>query len=257
MDELFARIVQDTTRFNLGDEEYWGNIGHYFANQGIIVVIVNHQLVHYDRGGDDSFQPEDTAPVTYPAGADDVQLAREWVYDNIRSAQFGNGSPEKVVLFGHSSGGAHIAMNLYAAGDPEQTTGKPALFPPVAGVIYLSVPFWYDRTRPIRKQILQRYYGSDAEDVWGPRSALGLFQRLPDDSPVLKEAFDAAVAFFNAYRERSRPAGTNAIFHVLDKHNHLTNVLSIGSSDNAQALMLLDFIHSCTTSDWKKPELKL
>jgi len=36
-----------------------------------------------------------------------------------------------------------------------------------------------------------------------------------------KEAADAAIAFFNVYRERSKPVGTLPIFHVLDKHNHL------------------------------------
>ena len=37
-----------------------------------------------------------------------------------------------------------------------------------------------------------------------------------------KEASDAALAFFAAYRERSQPAGTHAMFHVVDNHNHLS-----------------------------------
>lgn len=52
-------------------------------------------------------------------------------------------------------------------GDLQRTPTRPDVFPPVAGVIYLSVPFWYDRRRPIRQKILQRYYGSDSEDIWG------------------------------------------------------------------------------------------
>lgn len=39
--------------------------------------------------------------------------------------------------------------------------------PPVAGVIYLSVPFWYDREKPLRQKTIRSYYGSDSEDVWG------------------------------------------------------------------------------------------
>lgn len=85
----------------LWTEKVYSNIGLFFANHGIITVVANHQLV-----------PE----VQYPGGADDMQLAREWIYNNISSAKYGRGSPDKVVLFGHSSGGAHIAMNLYAAG---------------------------------------------------------------------------------------------------------------------------------------------
>ena len=112
-----------------------------------------------------------------------MQLAREWIYNHIAAEKYGNGSVDKVVLFGHSSGGAHIAMNLYAAGwcfcpgvkrdlltselgDPKRVP-KEAVFPPVAGVMYFSTPFWFDRTRPIRQRTLRQYYGSDAEDVWG------------------------------------------------------------------------------------------
>lgn len=91
----------------------YANIGYHFAGQGIVTVVVNHQLVPH---------------VQYPGGADDMQLAREWVYENISKAQFGSGSVEKVFLFGHSSGGAHVAMNLYAAGAYQpsiSSTGSP------------------------------------------------------------------------------------------------------------------------------------
>jgi len=64
-------------------------------------VVANHQLVPY---------------VQYPTSADDMQLAREWIFNNIASGKYGQGSVDKVILFGHSSGGAHIAANLYAAG---------------------------------------------------------------------------------------------------------------------------------------------
>jgi hypothetical protein len=41
------------------------------------------------------------------------------------------------------------------------------VFPPVSGVIYLSVPFWFDRTKPVRQKVIRHYYGSDSEAVWG------------------------------------------------------------------------------------------
>lgn len=185
---------QRRIHFDLRYQQYWGNIGNFYAHHGMVVVIVNHQLVPFDRR--DLNAPPSEPTIAYPAGADDVQLAREWVYQNIESAEFGGGSREMVVLFGHSSGGAHIAMNLYAAGmyscycetlssipkdlthnhagDPERVPSETEVFPPVAGVIYLSVPFWYDGTRPIRQRILQRYYGSDSEEIWGVSL---LFQR--------------------------------------------------------------------------------
>ncbi|TPX11606.1 uncharacterized protein E0L32_007585 [Thyridium curvatum] len=328
MEEVYKKIVQDTVKFNLGDEEarhiwrqlfepfipeqtskvqivrdqrygpaernvldvyfpsnnaepgkpvvlfmhgggffsgdkawsdkYWGNIGKCFAEHGIVVVIVNHQLVPYNK--DDPNNMPTGPAVKYPAGADDVQLAREWMYKNIESPDFGSGSSSKVVLFGHSSGGAHIAANLYAAGDPERVSQQTEIFPPVAGVIYLSVPFC---TRPIEGLTgdFTRFVGHLANMItlslvfksqltsWhSARDALNLPTYIGTVQWEVQEAFDAAVAFFNTYRERSKPSGTNAIFHVLKGHNHLSNVLSIGSSDTAQASMLLEFVCTCTST---------
>lgn len=72
--------------------------------------------MYYEGYSNDASTVDEASSAAYPSGADDVQLAREWVYDNIESDEFGGGCVDKVVLFGHSSGGAHIAMNLYAAG---------------------------------------------------------------------------------------------------------------------------------------------
>lgn len=82
-------------------EKVYSNIGWFFARHGIVTVILNHRLV---------------PNVRYPGGADDIQMAREWIFNHISSPKYGCGSVNKVVLFGHSSGGAHIAANLYAAG---------------------------------------------------------------------------------------------------------------------------------------------
>ncbi|KAF7560359.1 hypothetical protein G7046_g3779 [Stylonectria norvegica] len=235
--------------FYSGDKAWsdkcYGNVGYAFAQRGIVAVVANHQLV-----------PD----VKYPGGADDIQLVREWIYQNIPKEQFGNGSVQKVILFGNSSGGAHICMNLFAAGGPERPQKDP-LWPPVAGVVLWSVPFWYDNRKPMCRKTLESYYGSPEEEVWGPQSALGLFERLPDDSPVLDsrklpmyigsveyeipETADAIVKFFNSYRARSKPFATLPAFHVTKKHNHLTNILSIGTEDTSQIDKVLEFVNYC------------
>ncbi|KKK12046.1 hypothetical protein P175DRAFT_0514389 [Aspergillus ochraceoroseus IBT 24754] len=314
MEAVFRKIAQDTTKFNLGDEDAWrelyeplyeplspnveiirderygpaernrldvyipkdeaadkpvllyvhgggffsgdkawsekcyANIGNFFARHGIITVLANHQLVPH---------------VQYPGGADDIQLVREWIYNNIFHEKFGKGSVNKVILLGHSSGGAHIASNLYAAGDPGRKSQN-AVFPPVAGIMYFSVPFWFDRRKPLRQKTIRSYFGSDEEEVWGPKCALGLFRGLPDDSPLLDvnkypvylgsvkwevpETADATIAFLNAYRERSKPAHSLPVVHILDKHNHISNILSIGTEDDSQSKMILDFIQSCLSN---------
>ncbi|KAH7137834.1 Alpha/Beta hydrolase protein [Dactylonectria macrodidyma] len=226
-------------------DKCYGNIGYCFAQRGIVVILANHQLVPKAK---------------YPGGADDIQLIREWIYHNISKEKYGNGSVQKVILFGHSSGGAHICMNLFAAGDDQRPRKNP-LWPPVAGVVLWDVPFWFDSKKPMRQKVLQSYWGSDKEEVWGPTSALGLFQRLPDDSPVLDsrklplylgsveyevpETSDATMLFFNAYRSRSKPFGTLPAFHVLKKHNHLSNILSIGTEDTAQTDKIIEFMNHC------------
>lgn len=75
-------------------------------------MVINHRLVPH---------------VEYPGGADDIELAREWVFNHISSTKYGCGSVDKVILFGHSSGGAHIAMNLYAAGKKILFLSKPSI----------------------------------------------------------------------------------------------------------------------------------
>ena len=175
----------------LSHVQCYANVGYFFASHGIVTVLANHRLVPH---------------VQYPGGADDMQLAREWIYNNIAKEKYGAGSVNKVILLGHSSGGAHIASNLFAAGinrsqsvskrfscsqnifaisgDPDRRAPN-TVFPPVAGIMLFSVPFWFDRNKPVRQRTLGHYFGSDAVDGWGPKCALGLFRGLPDDSPLL------------------------------------------------------------------------
>lgn len=68
----------------------------------MVVVLANHRLVPHAK---------------YPEGAGDVRKAREWIWENIALERYGRGSRDKVVILGHSSGGAHVAMDLYRDGE--------------------------------------------------------------------------------------------------------------------------------------------
>lgn len=87
-----------------------------------------------------------------------MQRAREWICNNVSSPKCGSGCPRRVILFGHSSGATHIAMNLYAAGKPKhahqhwypaipipcrrpEQRWRDSSFPLVAGVKDLDPPF--------------------------------------------------------------------------------------------------------------------
>lgn len=76
-------------------------MGLSFARRGFVAVLANYRLV---------------PNVVYPGGADDIQLARDWTFHNIAVPKYGQGSPDKIILLGHSSGRAHITVSLYAAG---------------------------------------------------------------------------------------------------------------------------------------------
>ena len=64
-------------------------------------------------------------------------------------------------------GWAYPSIDLIDAGDTNRSLTTSSVHPPVAGVIYLSVPFHFDGTRPIRRKILEKYYGSAEEPIWG------------------------------------------------------------------------------------------
>jgi acetyl esterase/lipase len=82
------------TRGNKSSGGFYDNVAYWFAHQGFVAVNVEYRL----------------APAAqFPAGADDVGRAVEWVAENI--AAYG-GDPGDIVLMGHSAGGCHVASYL-------------------------------------------------------------------------------------------------------------------------------------------------
>lgn len=80
------------------DGEIYDNVPYWFARQGFVAVNIEYRLAP-------------AAP--FPAGAQDLALAVEWVATNI--GRYG-GDPGRIVLMGHSAGGTHVATYLL---DPE------------------------------------------------------------------------------------------------------------------------------------------
>ncbi|KAF9070952.1 Alpha/Beta hydrolase protein [Rhodocollybia butyracea] len=217
----------------------YANIGRYFASHGFVVAVMNYRLV---------------PGVTYPGGGEDVQLVREWIYNNISKSEYGNGDPERVVLAGHSAGGLHIATNLYAAGDPDRQSRDP-LFPPLAGVIYLSTPFGFASLLEFRRPALIGYY--EEEERIRVVCPVGLLETLPEGSPVLdpkilptlivagqydpKEIQDPVFQFIDRYRKKT-PQGLLPEVSAVAGHNHLSHVCSIGTEDDVLGRIMLEFI---------------
>jgi len=80
------------------NEQIYGNVLYYFARQGMLGINIEYRLA-----------PE----AAYPAGSQDVAAAVAWVRQH--AAEYG-GDPQRIILIGHSAGGAHAAS--YVA-DPQ------------------------------------------------------------------------------------------------------------------------------------------
>lgn len=113
-------------------------------------------------------------------------MVREWIYNNISKPQYGNGDPEKVVLVGHSAGGLHIGTNLYAGGDPTNIAigvVSDPLYPPIAGVVYLSAPF--SLQVDLRRKVLSEYYETENVEKILSLTPAGLIEGIQEGSPLL------------------------------------------------------------------------
>lgn len=93
---------------------FYDNIGYYFARHGVLTILATYRLA-----------PQHP----WPAGAEDVAAAVKWTHAN--AAKLG-GDPKRIVLWGHSAGGAHAAA--YGLDKRFQPKGGPAL----AGLILMA-----------------------------------------------------------------------------------------------------------------------
>lgn len=127
--------------------QVYGNVPRYFARHGFVGVNMEYRLA-----------PE--AP--FPAGAQDVGLAVDWLHQH--AAKFG-GDARRILLVGHSAGGAHVAS--YAC----DSRLRPAQ-PKVAGIALISARLRADvRADNPNAAGVRAYFG---EEAW----------RYEADSPV-------------------------------------------------------------------------
>lgn len=65
------------------------------------------------------------------------------------------------------------------------------------------------------------------------------------------EIADGTVQFFDAVR---RKTGRNPALVVLEGHNHVSNVLSLGTADDSQARLLLEFMEKTRPARGERSE---
>ena len=182
----------------------YDNIATWAVKQGFVGVNMTYRLAPAHQ---------------WPAGAEDVGAAVEWVHSHI--ADYG-GDPAKIFLMGQSAGAAHVA-NYIAAPEFHRVAGSG-----LAGGLLISGI--YDLIEAAHDERLTSYYGTD-ESTYAARSSLkGLTET---HVPLL-----FSLSEFDPYDFQNQAALVTAAFIkarkvcprllYLTNHNHLTSSLQIG-----------------------------
>jgi triacylglycerol lipase len=166
---------------------------------------------------------------TWPAGAQDVAAAVDWVRGNI--AAYG-GSPSKIVVAGHSAGAVHVASYLAGQGGGSQEG--------IAGGALLSGI--YDLDPALRTPIEQAYYGDTPAAAASTLGALAdspvplLFSVAELDARHFHRQAAGVVATWLARRARV----PNLVY--VPGHNHISEIASLGVDDDALGTPLRRFV---------------
>jgi triacylglycerol lipase len=199
-----------------GTSPLYDNVMTWAARHNMVGVNINYRL----------------APAhSWPAGADDVGLAVDWIEHNI--GRFG-GDPRRIILWGHSVGATHVADYL---------ARRPAAGAGLKGAILTSGQI-YDMTGP---NVSKAYHGEDASRY----SAMAALPALVKSrTPLLitsaeldPPAFKAQSAALEA---ALRKAGRRVTSIELAGHSHVSEIYAIGTSDTELADAVEAFVTSKT-----------
>ena len=200
--------------FTRGDKQGGENIAAYLARHGLLGITINYRL----------------APtVQWPEQSLDLGNAVAWLKAN--AAKYG-GDPRRVVVIGHSSGGAVVASYVL---DSSLKTDRDG----VVGAVLLSGVFGYGTSNPA-------YYGEDPQKAAErqPRSHVNE-SKLPllivaaefDPPRIPADGHQLAAAICT--RDGKCPP-----FVWLSGHNHMTEIGSIDTKDDRLGRRILEFVHA-------------
>jgi arylformamidase len=205
-----------------GTRENTATFAEYFASLGFVGVAAGYRLA-----------PD----VKWPEGARDVGAAVTWLRDHAREYK---ADPERIFVAGISTGSLHVATYIF----------RPELLPPgtarAAGAILMSGPYTFDFSAPTKGELA--YFGED-KSRWPKMVVPGNVTRT--DIPVLfttAEYDDARYVQAQAalYSELVQKHGMRPRFRQSLGHNHVSQLLSVGTSDTSISREILDFIDRVT-----------
>jgi acetyl esterase/lipase len=197
---------------------FYDNVGLWAVGTGLVGVTMNYRLA-----------PEST----WPSGIEDVAAAVAWLKQNV--ARYG-GDPEKIVLWGHSAGAAHVA-------DYVANAAKRGLDAGVAGAVLTSG--FYDLGSEV--SVWKAYYGEDVR-TYAERSSLpGL---VATDVPLLVNDAELDPDLFQEEAGKlvaARAAAGKPIERLhLEGHSHISETYAVGTGDRSLSLPVLRFVERVT-----------
>lgn len=202
------------------NDAIYANVGAYFARHGLLTVIANYRLA-----------PQHP----WPAGAEDVGKVIAWVQAN---AAAHGGNPRRIFLMGHSAGATHVASYLFDANlHPKAGAG-------VIGAILVSG--FYEVKPGALAPNIAAYFGTDASQFAerSPinhvgESKLPLFIAVAEYDPPFLEIPSLDLAARVCARDGKCPR-----LAWLRGHNHISELASVNTKDEALSRAVLDFIHT-------------
>jgi len=196
----------------LPDQPFYDNVGIWAARAGLVGVTLNYRLA-----------PE----FAYPSGADDMERA---VAQISALANDCGGDPQRIFLWGHSAGAAHVADYIVTREEPR-----------LAGAVLTSGI--YDKTGGFPDSPWSAYYGTDVRRYAALSSLPGL---VATHVPLLitwaeldRSDFIADARALVAARTRAgKPVGAVEVAG----HSHISEIYAIGTADTSLTDPVLNFI---------------
>jgi triacylglycerol lipase len=201
-----------------GSREGIAQVAEYFATLGYVGVNGGYRLA-----------PEST----WPEGGRDVAAAVTWLHDNV--AEYG-GDPEQIFVLGISTGAFHSATFVFRPELMPEDSARPA------GAILVSGPYTFDFESPSRGELA--YFGEDRAR-WPEMVVPGNVTRA--DIPVLMMTAEWDNARYTRsyavlFEELVMEHGVVPRYLQSLGHNHLSQLLSVGTADTSVSSIIVDFI---------------
>ncbi|MFZ2158063.1 MAG: alpha/beta hydrolase [Bradyrhizobium sp.] len=197
---------------------FYDNIMLWAAKNGFVGVNVTYRLA---------------PPNPWPAGAEDLATAVQWISDKIGER---GGNPGRIYLMGHSAGAVHVASYV---SHPEFHKVKGG---GLAGAIMISGN--YDLTATPLADSQRAYFGDDPAR-YAERSSLSGLATTSIPLMLAVAELDPAgfVLQFDLAKQTTckRPSGCARAL-LVPQHSHMSEVYSINTSDTRLTGEILDFV---------------